>query len=404
MAKLKSCGWIGSAMAAALVVCCTHVHAADGNELFALGAVQRGLGGAGAASAYDATWVSLNPAATVELGRRIDISGEVLYLHTEGKVSGFPLVANTLGGEQRNTQWVAIPAMGATLPLGGGVLGGGLFGTQGNRLTYGDPRSTFGWLGNGDRSSEFEVVKFPITYAYPLGDGWAIGAGVVPTASRFRTDSVSLSLREAEADNEWDVSYGVGYILSVHKRADKWSLGAAFHSRIWTQQYEKYRNDVLRSRFDLPQKVQVGVGFRPRPDVELLLDYKWMDWDSIGQLGRKATQNGLGWRDSHTVKFGANWAVNERWAIRGGITYGRAPVREDTAFANFLTPAIAEWHLAAGVTRNLPRGQALHAALSFSLSEEAYESGRGDLFSKLGRGTRIAYQEADLTVQYSAEF
>jgi long-chain fatty acid transport protein len=387
-----------------LVAVSSAAFAADGNELFGMGAVQKGLGGAGTATAYDATWVLLNPAATIELGQRFDFSLETLYIHTEAETRGFPLVSNPFSGDMENTQWVPVPAMGYTQPLGGGALGLGMLGTQGNKLTYAHPRTTVGWLGNGDRRSEFQVVKLPITYAYPLGNGWTVGAGIVPVVGRFRTDSVSLTLREAEANHSWDTSFGGGVLLSVHKRAERWSLGAVYSSRVKMQAYDKYAGDVLRSSFDLPQKFQAGVGFKPKDNVELLLDYKWMDWDSIDQLGLKATQNGLGWRDSHIVKLGANWDIDERWSLRGGMSYGRAAVREDTAFVNVITPALAEWHFSLGASRRIGDRHEVHASFTHVPPEEIFENGKGDLFSKLGRGTRIGYAENSLTLQYSLKF
>jgi len=389
---------------AAACTFCPGVFAADGNELNGFGAVQKGLVGAGAASAYDATWVLLNPAATLELGNRFDSSIEALSLRTEVRMGGLPLVSNPFAGEMENRQWVPVPALAYTQPLGEGALGVGVFGTQGNKLSYAHPRTTVGWFGNGDRRSEFQVVKFPVTYAYPLGGGWTAGVGVVPIIARFRTDSVSLSLMESKGNHEWDPGVGGGFLFSLHYRADRWSLGAAFSSRVWTQEYNQYAGDVLRTSFDLPQKLQAGIGFKPKENVELLLDYKWTDWDSIGQLGMKATENGLGWRDAHVVKLGVNWDIDSRWSVRGGVSYGRTPVRDDVVFANTLTPALAEWHVALGATRRIGDRHELHAAFTHVPREEATENGQGDLFSKLGRGTWTSYAENALTLQYSYKF
>ena len=45
--------------------------AVDGYELFGIGPIQKGMGGAGAAAPKDATWVLLNPASIVDLDRRL---------------------------------------------------------------------------------------------------------------------------------------------------------------------------------------------------------------------------------------------------------------------------------------------------------------------------------------------
>ena len=301
-------------------------------------------------------------------------------------------------------QIIPIPAIGYTHPLGEGTLGLGFFGTQGNRTEYPRPHTTSSHIGNGDRRSELAVVKLPISYAHPVGRGWSLGGTFMPVYGRFRTDSVTLKLRPADGDDAWDDALGIGFQLAAHKDWERWSFGAVYSSRIWMQDYKKYSVDLLPFSMDLPQKFQTGIAFRPTDRVELLLDYKWVDWTGVELFGNKTVANGLAWRDSHIVKAGVNWNINDRWSVRGGASYGKAPVREDAAFANGITAALAQWNLALGATYRINERHEIHASLSHVPREEIADNGQGDLFSFLGRGTRISYQENSFTVQYSMKF
>lgn len=390
-----------------LALCClihSRAHAADGNELFALGALQKGLGGAGVAHAYDASWLLLNPAATIELDRRIDLHFETLRMHAMVEPRGLPIAASNLSGRMTDTNYIFIPSYSAAMPLGGGVLATGAFGTHGNRVDFPRPFTTLGRLGNGARRSEYAVIKMPLTYAHEIADGWSIGVGVIPTIGRFRTDSLTLQFREAEGNNEWDNELGVGLIAGIHKQWQRLRVGAVYNSEVWMGTYEEYDQDLLTSSFGLPQKVQAGLAYTLRPGLEVLLDYKWIDWDAIPQLGNETVRGGLGMRDQHIVKAGLNWDINERWSLRGGVSTGKSAVRPESVFANSNTPGISETTLALGASYRINERHELHASFSHLIPAELQENGRGDFFSLVGKGTRIGFQEESLTVEYCYRF
>lgn len=379
-------------------------HAADGNELFAYGAVQKGLGGAGVAHALDSTWIILNPAATIELEERADLSLELMRLHVELEPRGLPIAANYRAGRMSDTSVIGIPALGYVRPLSRGTLGLGLFGTQGNRLDYPFPRSSVALLDNGDRRSQYEVVKFPLVYALPLSERWTLGIGLVPTAARFRTDSLTLRLLEAEANNGSDFEGGGGVMAGLHWRGDRIRLGAVYHSRVWMGSYEDYRRDMLKDAFDLPQKLQAGMAWLITPSLEWFTDYKWIDWSSIAQLGRRTVDGGLGWEPQHLLKAGLNWRINAQWTLRAGVSHGNSPIPDSFVFANALTPGIGKTTLALGMSRRFGKRHEVHAALSHVLTEKAWEDGSGDFFSLLGRGTGAEYRETSITLQYGYRF
>lgn len=384
--------------------CAGMARASDGNELYAFGAVHKGLGGAGAAHAYDTSGIMLNPATLIELEERLDLSLELMRLHVSFDPKGVPLAVNTAGGRVSDTSYIGVPSGAYTRPWRKGVLGLGFFGTQGNRLDYPNPRTTPGFLGNGDRRSQYEVVKFPLSYAFPLGKGWSGGVGLVPTVARFRTDSITLGLLETQGNNAWDYEVGAGFNVGVQWQGERLRVGAAYHSRVWTGSYEKYRDDLLTSSFDLPQKAQAGLAWELREGLEVLLDYKWVDWTAIAQFGNQTLDGGLRWDDQHLVKAGINWNISEGWSLRGGVSHGNSPVRDYAIFVNAHTPALTETTLALGASYRINRHHEFHVSLSHVLPESRADNGQGDIFSVMGSGTRISYQEDSVTVQYTYKF
>jgi long-chain fatty acid transport protein len=52
-------------------------------------------------------------------------------------------------------------------------------------------------------------------------------------------------------------------------------------------------------------------------------------------------------------KFGAQWKQNADWTWRGGISYGKQPIRSSEVLFNILAPGVQEWHLTTGFTRTI---------------------------------------------------
>ncbi len=382
----------------------TCAYGADGNELFALGALQKSTGGAGAASPKDSTWTLLNPAALVDLPRQADINLEWMHLRVDSEPRGLFLLSNPGAGRMHFDTDIQIPMLGLVWPFKAGTLGFGVYGVAGNRTAFHHPRATLGLLGNGDRRAAYEVAKFPLAFAHRFDNGWAVGGAIVPAFTRFRTDSLTLRLRPARGDNAWSSAFGCGFELACYRQWEKWGLGATYTSRTWMQNFPKYRHDLTTWSLDLPQKVQFGLAYRPVKPLELVLDYKWIDWNSIELFGKKTTQGGLNWRNQHALKFGASWDLNRRWTVRAGLSFANPAVAGDAIFANALTPAIASIHAGCGFSCKIDEHSSVHLAYSMAVPAQCSDNGRGDLFSRLGKGTKAGYQEYSLTAQYAYRF
>ena len=385
-----------------------HAYGADGNQLYAFGAIQKGMGGGGAASPQDATWTLMNPASIVDLGKRLDFSIEYLYAHVTADPGGLFLVSNPGTGTMRfDANNIFIPSLGVIWPLDKGdhgTLGMGMIGEAGNRTDYHHARSTLAIFNNGDRRAAEETAKMPLAYAYKFSNGVAIGAAVIPAFNMFRTDSLTLKLRTTKGNNRNDMAVGAGAALGIYKHWEKFGIGASYTSRTWMTNFHKYEHDLTTTPIDLPQQIQAGVSYRPWRPLEFVLDYKWIDWDAINLFGHETIRGGLGWKDQHLVKGGVLWDITGTWTARAGFSYGNTAVTARHAFANIMTPALASTHLGLGVSHKLSKHSVVHLSYSQCLPERRIENGRGDIFSHLGKGSMVSFQEHSLTAQYTYQF
>jgi long-chain fatty acid transport protein len=247
------------------------------------------------------------------------------------------------------------------------------------------------------------VAKLPISYAFAFDNGWTIGGSILGVITEFRTDSLTLSLRPTGGNFEKDVGLGIGLQLSLYKRWEHFRFGATWTSRQAVQQYKHYE-DLVQWNLDLPEKLQVGVAWEPISKLALLADYKFQRWSAIPQFARPTMEGGLGWDDQHIYKVGAVYQWNDQWTFRAGYSRGNPAVPEDGIFANIITPAIPEDHFTFGFTRRLTEHSDFHFAWTHTFPERVRDTGKGDIFSRLGRGSIVQYEEDAFTFQYTYRF
>jgi long-chain fatty acid transport protein len=383
------------------------VWATDGHQLAGLGALQTGTGGAGVASAKDSTWMLLNPASIVSLERRFDFSLEVFAPYRYLKPDGPLLIpmANRGAGKMSDDSIFYIPAMGIIIPKGRHYFGAGAFAVNGMGVNYSHSRTLIPRLfgQNFDRQTKYGVMKTGLSYAYEFENGIALGATLTLDYARFRTDMLTLNFWETHGNNRTDDNLGAGLTLGVYKRWERLSLGAAYTTPQWMQDFDKYP-DLLPLPMDIPQTVQTGLAYKILPNLEWALDYKYINWAGVEQIGKAPIKGGFGWHDQHVVKSGVTWQVNPKWALRTGVSYGKSPIRRDVVFANGLFPAIVESHAMFGVSYALSKRSDIHFTYEHAFGKTLTDSGKGDIFSFVGKGTKIHLAENTFTAQYSYKF
>jgi long-chain fatty acid transport protein len=378
--------------------------ATEGAFVSAHGPVQRSRAGAGVASPRDASWMILNPASLVELDRRIDFGLDTVLSDVRIKPKG--LIGNTIAGEMNDSQYFFIPSAGLVWPTEHGAVGVGFYVPSGIGDDFPRSRTNISYIprGNADRRLEFQHMRLVLTYAHQFDNGWAVGCGINGSLSRLRSDSFTLNLAPARADNEWDRAFGAGFVLGVYKRWDRWAFGASYQSRQWSERFDAYP-DLLKWSLDLPPIYQVGVAYQLTPSFEVVADCRYIDCRDVKQVGVPPLDGGFGWQNMLIWKLGCEWEVNPRWTLRAGVSHGDAPVVAEHLFYNALTSAgTIKDHVAFGVSYDLTESSELHITYVRALRNSITGSRTGNLLALVSGGMEAGAGHDGITVGYSFKF
>lgn len=149
--------------------------------------------------------------------------------------------------------------------------------------------------------------------------------------------------------------------------------------------------------FDIPQKLAVGIGYKPNSKLTLGLDIEWIDWenafdnfplsfnggdnDNINLMlngdvtdGAFAYDFPLNWENSFVFKMGVDYNVTEMTSVRAGFIHGQNPVPNNTVFSIF--PAIVENHVTMGFGQRFGRYQFDFAFIhAFNNTQDAAATG-----------------------------
>ena len=123
------------------------------------------------------------------------------------------------------------------------------------------------------------------------------------------------------------------------------SLGAAYSSKIYMQDFDKYKGLLAEGSFDVPANYNVGAAFRLHKNWLVALDIqriKFLDVRSLSNsiraslldpvanpLGSKSG-SGFGWQRNQTnYKLGIIYRASPRFTLRAGYTYGKRANNND---------------------------------------------------------------------------
>jgi len=356
--------------------------ALEGNRLIGVGPVQLGQAGAGVADGGDSTWLGLNPAALHGLGRRVD--GSVYALFASDSIEPKGALGNPTAGRMDDDATALVPNITGSYPLGPGTLGAGIYGIGGLDLQWPEARSVVGALGGFDTRAEARIVRAAIGYALPLPSDWQVGVALDLDHLSFASDALTGSLTQTKGAGATDRAWGGGFIIGAQKRFEDVTLGLAYHSRHWMQTLEDY-DDLLIGPVDQPQMLQAGVAWRVTPITTVLIDYRFLDWDSVAVFGDE--DDGFGWEEQHIGKAAVAVTPRDELTLRAGLSYGKSPIRDDDVFVNGLTPLIGELHGSIGASWRFNEQGELHFAYVRAFENDVTDDG-GDV-SGAGAGTVI---------------
>lgn len=349
---------------------CTPVNAV-GFALAEQSIVNLGYGLAGsAAMAEDASAVYYNPAGMVRLksaevdGGLAAIAFKVKFTN-EGSVGpagpAFPLGGGN-GGNAGGLSW--IPSFYVAAPFNDQLAFGlGVNVPYGLSTTY-----ESGWVGRYQAiDSDIKTLLVNPSFAYRLTESVSIGVGLdaqylharLSNAIDFGTACfaspfgpaycAAAGIAPGTADgtvtikgDSWAFGYNVGVLIEIAPEA---RIGLAYRSRLkhrleGTADFANPNlppplnaltaplvNSNASTAITTPDTVSLSARVPIRRDAWLYADVTWTHWALVDEV-RIQLSNGLPdtvlpayWRNTTRVALGAGWAVDDRFTVRGGVSF-----------------------------------------------------------------------------------
>ena len=396
--------------------------ATNGDNLIAIGAIARSMGGVGIAAPLDAiSAVFSNPAAMCFgpycPSSEINFDGTLFMPKVDAKIKR---VNETISADGED-QVYAIPAIGLSVPITDKFpfwrFGLAAYGVTGLGVDYrgtslDQPRYyNFGPFGQfpliAGEYTQLSIMKFAPAIAVQPNERLSFGLAA-------HIDYSTLDLRDGSSPG-----YGIGAQLGmIYKVNDSLSLGLNYI----TPQNVDYDNvfdfdgDGISDRLKLesPQQIGLGVAYKFF-NYKMLLeaDVKWINW---------ANANGyedFDWDNQWVFAVGGQYEPIQKLFLRMGYNYGANPVNEHNGWDGTPTsqitvqgknlpryyyetfrvigfPAVVEHHITAGIGYEFSPKFALNLGLMHAFSKTLKEQGTDLTGQPVGIESTLSENSLDL--------
>ncbi|BAW00154.1 OmpP1/FadL family transporter [Lysobacter enzymogenes] len=334
----------------------------------------------------DASVVSNNPAAMVNLDTttvRVDVTAIDLTAKFSGggtAAAGSPLARPLTGGNGGDPGDItAVPAMSIVVPLSGSfeklTLGAQLSAPFGLKTEYEN-----GWVGRYNAlESEVKTIDLTLSAAVKLTDRFSVGAGFIyeraeatltnavdfgsaicrvspaacltpnPVAAPFGPQKNDGTVKVKGDDN------GIGWILGFQwKPTDRLSIGYSHRSEIdhdleGTVTFTKpgnvsallgaagitqYNTGPGGAKLTTPSTDTLSVSYAFNEQFRMMFDAQKTDWHSLQSVnivranGTPVASEQFQWDDSMMYALGAEYDLNDRFTLRGGVAKDETPTND----------------------------------------------------------------------------
>ena len=365
----------------AFVVTAGLAHATEGMFQHAYGLRHKALAGAGAASAEDATAISLNPAGLVDVGDQFNM-GLSLFMPFRQYTGTGTTVIDTGTHKSTGNFWPAPTLAYARQIDSQSAFAFSIFGNGGMNTTYkaftranpcpAVPSSTnTGPFCSGKAGVDLMQMFVSAAYARRFGEHFSIGIAPIFAIQRFKAyglqpfaDFGMSAYPTRFSNNGYNWSVGGGARIGVtFKPTERLSFGASYQTRIWMTNLKKYRGLFAeKGNLDIPANLQVGIAYKVSDDLKLMLDYRHIFNSDVKAIGGTSVYDGVhkfgtdagpgfGWRDTNSVKLGVEYSLNDDLILRAGYAYvWPVPMRTTDTAINIISPGVIRHEFTGGGT------------------------------------------------------
>lgn len=324
-------------LAATLILAgCANLAHAAGFALIEQNASGLGNAYAGqAAAATDASTIFFNPAGMTYLpDRQVVAAGHLIKPQAEFSGTVTPAIGGGNGGDAGGL--VLVPNAYFAFRLTPDVhLGVGLNAPFGLKTEY-----DITWKGRTQAvKSEVKTVNLNPSIAWKASESLSLGAGV---SLQYAEATLSNSANGAGLATVKGDDYGWGYNLgALWQLSGATRIGLAYRSEVEHTlkgdvvfSVATFLNGGVSAATTLPDSASLSLFHKLSPKWDLLADVTWTGWSDFKEL--RIVRNGgvdlaltpENWSDSYRYSVGANYHLNDRMTLRGGLALDETPVSD----------------------------------------------------------------------------
>lgn len=290
-----------------------------------------------AASAQDASTIFFNPAGMTLLpDRQLVLAGHLIKPQAKFSGTVSPAIGGGNGGDAGDLAFV--PNAYFAFRLTPDVhLGIGMNAPFGLKTEY---DST--WKGRTEAiKSELKTVNLNPSIAWKASESLSLGAGLsIQYAEATLSSATGAAIPPAVGTVKGD-DYGWGFNLgALWQLSDATRVGFAYRSEVdYTLEGSFKVNGVtavnpIHAGLTLPDSASLSLFHKFDTRWDLLADITWTGWSDFDALrivnasGGPVSTTIENWDDTYRYSLGANYHLNDRITLRGGVAYDQTPVSD----------------------------------------------------------------------------
>ena len=364
----------------------TLLHATNGDNLIAVGAKARGMGGTGIAVSHGAESTLSNPAMITSIeGTEISFGGTLFMPKIDATISGAMLPSQINDTSAADTN--IIPEVSIAHKINDNwYIGAGMFGTAGMGVDYRDStlNPMVGQFGNFNMVTNLQLLQFAIPVAYKY-EGFSVAVAPIlqygnldinykmPNPMTGAIDNIGSGLAQ---------DFGFGFTAGASYDFNNGLVVGAMYKSAIEMEYDKQITTAmapftaqgiplgnLTDKLEQPAEYGVGIAYTMEGHT-IALDYKKIEWSSATGYGD------FGWEDQNVFAVGYQF-TQDNWAIRLGYNYAESAIVNLTETGNGVAsslnffnalgfPANAEQHYTFGGTYDLTDAFGIDLAYVYS--------------------------------------
>ncbi|OZA59241.1 MAG: aromatic hydrocarbon degradation protein [Sulfurovum sp. 39-42-12] len=406
-------------MIALSLIASATLHATNGDNLIAVGAKARGMGGTGIAVSHGAESSLGNGAMITSVeGTEIDFGGTIFLPDIETTITGFNPgfgVNFTDPSFTSDADTNMIPEVSIVHKINENwYIGVGMWGTAGLGVDYSN--ATGGAFNNFNMVTNLQLLQFGVPIAYKT-EGLSLAVTPVMQYGNLDINYDSTALGGSSVGAGLAQDFGFGYNLGLaYDFAAQGMAGLTFGATYKSSIEMEYKHQLTTAvgpftmgqpltllpngdKLEQPSEYGLGLAYVMGQHT-FAFDYKNIQWSDA-----KGYQD-FGWEDQDVYAFGYQY-TQDNWALRAGYNYADSAVVEGMDprlnFFNLLGfPATAQSHYTLGGSYGITEAFSVDLAYVYApTTTETY-----DISALFGPGANVStdHREDSLSIQLAYKF